>query len=853
MEIVERMLYFSRLYQRKPSSRLSYRGAAGFIFAAKTRNDLEWLGPIASHSLRFWRFMIFSGCSMVRRGSGHARQISSALLGLVLFAFAALLCPVAAPAQSARSLFKSGESAELKDDPIAAFEFYRQAYEKNRKDLKYKAAFERLRFGAAAIHVSRGQKLFDQGDLPGALTEYLRATQIDPSNELAEAQVRLTRDRLAVGNGTAPPPSRQTLPQQLIDSGGPLELKLISNDPIVLHLSEDAKVVYQTIGKLAGLNVLFDPDYVSKRISADLNQVSLLDALRIVSTLSGTFYRPVTANTIFVAQNNPQKRGELETQAVQTFYLANVAAQNDISDIQNALRQLLVGGDANQVKLFAVPGQNAIVMRGTPDQLLLAQQIIDDLDKQRAEVVVDVAVMQVNHDKIRNIGIQFPGTVGIQLQNSTATAAPGAGTGSGGTPTPTTPTTGGLTLNDLRHLNATNFGVAIGGVTANLLLSDADTKILQNPQIRASDAQEAKLKIGQRIPVATSSFQAGAATAVVSSLVNTQFQYIDVGVNITITPLIHTNHDVTLKLQIEVSTVDSFQNVGGITEPIIGQRTIQQVIRLKEGEANLLGGILQKQDNVTIAGTPGLGELPILKYIFSSNQHEVVNNEIVFLMIPHIVRMPEITAQNSRVLDTGTSRSIELRRLPSTAVVAQPVPVAQVTPPGQAAATPIPGATAQAAASNAVSAIAKPDLPTTASGPAVLLGLTPGESTHPVGSTFQMAVALTGGSDIFSVPMQVQYDQSKLTLINVDTGDLLAKDGQAVALVHRDDGLGGVAITASRPPNVVGVNGQGVVCLLTFQSKAPGDAEISITKAGVRDSHQQTLQTTGSKAVVHIQ
>jgi len=808
--------------------------------------------------------MIFGGPLALRRDCGHVRRISSALLGVVLFAFVALVSPVAAHAQSANALYKRGQAAELKDDPVAAYEAYREAYRKNPKDIKYKAAFDRIRFVAGATLVHQGQKLRDQGDLAGALTDFIRATQMDPSNEQAVKEVRVTQERLATGDGTAPPAARETLPQQLVDAAGPLELKPVSNDPIVLHISEDSKVIYQTIGKLAGLNVLFDPDYVSKRISVDLNQVSLMDALRIVSTLSGTFYRPVTSNTIFVAQNNPQKRSELDTQAVQTFYLSNVAAQNDISDIQNALRQLLVGGDANQVKLFAVPGQNAIVMRGTPDQLLLAQQIIDDLDKQRAEVVVDVAVMQVNHDKLRNIGITFPGSVGVQLQtpNATTTTTPTPGTPT----TPTTPTTGtGLTLETFKHLNASNFGVTIGQITANLLLTDADTKILQNPQIRASDAQEAKLKIGQRVPVATSSYQAGAATAVVSSLVNTQFQYIDVGVNITITPLIHTNHDVTLKVTIEVSTVDSFQNVGGITEPVIGQRTIQQVIRLKEGEANLLGGILQKQDNITIAGTPGLGELPLLKYFFSSNQHEIINNEIVFMMIPHIVRTPDITPLNRRVLDTGTARSVELRRVSSTPPAETPGqstrPPAQMTPApspvpppsAQAAPPSVPGNTAQAAAVNAAVGLAtRPDQPPPAGGPGVLLALTPGESTHPVGSTFQVAVSLTGGSDIFSVPMQLQYDQTKLTLINVDTGDLLGKDGQAIALVHRDDGNGAVAINASRPPNVAGVNGQGVVVQLTFQAKAPGDAQLSIAKAGVKDSHQQTLPTTGTKAVVHV-
>ena len=840
--------------------------------------------------------MIFCCSIVLRRGPGHAKRISSVLLGVVLLTTAVLLCPARAHAQSANALYKRGEAAELKDDPIAAYDLYQAAYKKKPGDLKYKAAFERIRFVAAATYVHRGEKLRDQGDLSGALTEFMRAVEVDPSNDLAAHDIRETKEKLATGNGTAPPVAPETLPRQLIDSGGPLELKPVSNDPIVLHLSEDSKIVYQTIGKLAGLNVLFDPDYVSKRISVDLNQVSLTDALRVVGTLSGTFYRPVTANTIFVAQNNPQKRGELETEAVQTFYLSNVAAQNDISDIQNALRQLLVGGDANQVKLFAVPGQNAIVMRGTPDQLLLAQQIIDDLDKQRAEVVVDVAVMQVNRDKLRNIGLQFPGSVGIQLQSATQTTPTGTGTATGGTTTPTTPsTTSGLTLNDFKHLNAQNFGITIGAITANLLLTDADTKILQNPQIRASDAQEAKLKIGQRVPVATSSYQAGAATAVVSSLVNTQFQYIDVGVNITITPLIHANHDVTLKLQIEVSSVDSFQNVGGITEPIIGQRTIQQVIRLKEGEANLLGGIIQRQDNITIGGTPGLGELPLIKYFFSSQQHEIINNEIVFLLVPHIVRTPDITPYNTRVLDTGTSRSIELRRVSSTVPVAEPrstVPPPQPAPPGaqvvnpavqtapvmapagnvtpqptappppppQAVAPASPQASASMTQAQVAAAIAaaapKPDIPRpgagSPAGAAVQLALTPGESSHPVGSTFQVAVNLTGGSDIFSVPMQLQYDQTKLTLINVDTGDLLGKDGQAIALVHRDDGSGGVAVTAARPPNVKGIDGQGTVCVLEFQAKAPGDANIQITKAGVRNSKQETLQTSGSLAVIHV-
>ena len=205
--------------------------------------------------------------------------------------------------------------------------------------------------------------------------------------------------------------------------------------------------------------------------------------------------------------------------------------------------------------------------------------------------------------------------------------------------------------------------MTIGQATANLLLSDSDTKVLQNPSIRATDGQKADLKIGERIPVATGSYQTGAATAVVSSLVNTQFTYLDVGVEIEITPIVHYDRDVTLKIKIVSSQEEGSTNIGGITEPIISQRTADQVVRLKEGEVNILGGFLQKQDLTTIGGTPGLGELPILKWIFSSTQHEVQDDEIIFMLTPHVVRATDISPLNLQEIDTGTGTNVELRRI----------------------------------------------------------------------------------------------------------------------------------------------------------------------------------------------
>jgi general secretion pathway protein D len=750
-----------------------------------------------------------------------------------------------------KTLFQNGQLAETQEDPITAYEDYYQAWKLEPKNLRYKTAYERLRFLAASAHVSKGEKLLAQNDTTGAVTEFLRAMEIDPSNELARQDIQKARDRLSTTKANQETSIPENKAEELSEVGSPVQLKPISNEPLTLHMTEDSKVVYQTVGKAAGINVLFDPEYTSKRIQVDIANVSLLDALRIVGVSSGTFWHPVTSNTIFVAMNTRAKRQELEEEAVQTFYLANTAQQNDLNDIQTALRNLLVNA-----KLYGVPSQSAIVMRATPDELLLAQKLINDLDKSRPEVVVDVALLEVNRDKTRTLGIQLPGSFGIQLQPPNATSTTSTGTTDTTTGTTTTGTTTNLTLNNLAHLNATNFAVTVGAATANFLLSDSDTKILQNPSIRATDGQKADLKVGSRIPVATGSYQTGAATAVVSSLVNTQFTYMDVGVEIEITPIVHYDRDVTLKIKLVSSQEQSQVNIGGITEPIISQRTADQVVRLKEGEVNILGGFLQKQDLISIGGTPGLGELPILKYIFSSTQHEVQDDEIIFMITPHVVRATDINPLNLQEIDTGTGTNVELRRI--SAPGNRPNGQATVTdglPPGLQPHTGPPPPDATPAAAGTPGPATPGSGPTAAAPPSssVSLQIVPPPATPKVGSTFKVAVNLSGGQDIFSVPMQLRYDNSKLALINVDTGDYLGHDGQAIALVHRDDGVGNVVISASRPPGVAGVTGSGTVCVLTFQANAAGDAALQIIRASAKNSAQQAVNIAGSQTAVRVQ
>src|SRR5205085_4422289 len=209
-------------------------------------------------------------------------------------------------------------------------------------------------------------------------------------------------------------------------------------------------------------------------------------------------------------------------------------------------------------------------------------------------------------------------------------------------------------------------------------LNDNTVKIIQNPQIRALDGQKATLKIGDRVPVATGSFQPGIGGVGINPLVNTQFQYLDVGVNIDITPKVHQGGEVTLKIALDVSAVTSTTNIGGINQPVIGQRKIEHDIRLREGEVNLMGGILEDQQTKSLSGIPGLAQIPILHYLFAQSTTEHRENEIVFVLIPHIVRGIDLSDLNRRALDVGTASAIELHRASRVVPTATQAPA---TPP----------------------------------------------------------------------------------------------------------------------------------------------------------------------------
>jgi general secretion pathway protein D len=414
--------------------------------------------------------------------------------------------------------------------------------------------------------------------------------------------------------------------------------------------------------------------------------------------------------------------------------------------------------------------------------------------------------------------------------------------------------------------------VTIDSLKAVAVLSDADTKIMQSPRIRATDNEKATLTIADKIPIATGSFGTPlcVGTAVGAVGVNTQFTYTDVGVKMEIQPRVHPDGEVTLKLSMEISNLNGSETIGGITQPIISTRKAEQVIRLADGEINLLGGILEVQDTKTVSGTPLLGEIPILKYLFTSTQKEHITNELVFLLVPHVVRGQELNDLNRRAFDVGTGSGIDLRiaAKPAAPAPAAPAPVNAVAQPQAAPATParqqvVPTPTGQQPLGPAPPPMPAQQQQTTVPSQSsaqqtlkpgqVGLRLDPGNLSPQQGSSFNVSVTLAHGQDIAAVPIQISYDPNKVQFTGVTNGEFLAKDGQQVVLVHRDDAAAGkVNITATRPLGTEGISGDGTVFNLVFTAKGKGTSLISISLPGARNSQNQPLEVQGSQASITV-
>ncbi len=545
-------------------------------------------------------------------------------------------------AESAEHAYKIGDRAEKKNDYDAAFEAFKQAHERKPNDPKYMAAYLRMRFYAGGQHIQTGQQLRDAGKLQEALAEFRHSAEIDGSNFAALQEIRRTADVIQKQAQEKENPNRakaQTiLEKEAAAAAGPVSLDLKSDMPITLHLATTTDVVYKTIAKLAGINVLIDPEYKPQKITFELKDVSLREALDMFALQSKTFWRPLSSNTIMVSSDTTSKRKEFEQSVMKTFYLRNAATPADLQQAAGTIKSIL---DINRIQV--TPEQRSLTIRGTPDQMVLVQKLLGDIDKPKAEVLIDVTVMEVSRDKTRTIGTNPPTSASVTLSPVSSSTSSTSGSG--------------LTLNSFTSLNAGDFSVSIPGISFSALASDSSSKVIQRPQLRAMDSEKASLKIGDRVPIATGSFQSG-----LGGSVNTQFQYLDVGVNVDITPYVHADNSVTLKMTLSISSVTGVQNIGGFSQPTIGQRTIEHEARLADGEVNLIGGILDDTDTNSMSGYPWLMKIPILKYLFGQETKERQQNEIVFAITPHIIRGGEVTDENLKMVDLGSANVVTYRR-----------------------------------------------------------------------------------------------------------------------------------------------------------------------------------------------
>jgi general secretion pathway protein D len=811
----------------------------------------------------------------------NSRSRSYARYALLLLA-AVLL----AGCHKSNSEFDAGRKAEALQDYDTALLHYESAERANPTDAEYKLRVVHMRYTAAAFHMEQGQRAVQKGDLELAMSEFEKAHGIDPANVAAEQQMRKTADLLAVAHGTkaAPKPDDFDADEKGLMSGPP-RLEPLSHEPINLKMTNDSRVVFETIAKLAGLCVIFDPDYVSRRVTAELPGVTLEQALDAVSFETKAFWKPLTSTVIEIAPDNPQKRKDIEDEQVATFYVANSLTPQDLTEMVNGLRQLL---DLHRIQ--QVNAQNAIIVRDTPDKLDLAAKVIADMDKAKPEVLLHVQVLSADRDRLRQLGIlpsqnvslAFNPRCSVQSANTDCTSSSSSST------TDTNPLS--ITLNNLKRLSTADYSLTLPGAAAEAVLTDNDTKIIQDPEIRVTDGEKATLKIGQRVPVATGSTQAAtgvSAGSTVASLVNTQFQYIDVGVNIEAQPRVHPDGSVSLKLSVEVSSVANYQNIGGVSEPVISQRKIEHEVRLQNGEVNILGGLIERTTTNNLNGIPGAASVPGFKYLFSQTDKEVVDDEVLIILTPHILRYPGITKENLRRLASGSDSNVRVLREDgdggpssdkgSATITGAPLAVTPSAPPFAGASSGLLGSSAAADKSSDHRAVLSSTLPlnspavipasaavppaAASAGLAVQLHFSPEKIALKPGDSTTVGLAISGVHDLFSLPLLVKYDPAVIQIDDVGDGGFLSGGTEAVAIVQRIDAQKGevmISCTRRHAGNgatggvVAGVNGSGTILGLVVRGVAAGESKIQIVEAEAQDSKQQRIPVVTGAAAVEV-
>jgi len=496
--------------------------------------------------------------------------------------------------------------------------------------------------------------------------------------------------------------------------------------------------------------------------------------------------------------------------------------------------------------MTAFPQLNALVIKDSPDKVAMAEKLALALDKGKGEVVIEATIMEVDRGLLRQLGITPPSGTALTFVPPGVTVPDAVTAGSNS-----------ATLRDLQSIGPDSFALTIPQTLASFLATSSLTTLIQNPQLRATSGQQATLLVGSNVPIQTSNTQptlAGGSTT-------TAVSYTNVGVTMVITPTVLLNREISVQVNVDVKALAEDRQVGNTVSPSFTDRNIVHTIRLKEGETNVLGGLISQLEQTSMTGLPLLKDIPVLKYFFGRENRQRNEVEIIIMLTPHILKMPEITAEDMIALNVGT---VTQARLPSLTVTG-PNATEPATPrPNANAPTPGP-ASAPTPAQPAFGAPIQPGASLTPPNPFIPASNAIAQTSGTISFSSNQAVLasdkatplniVVNGMDISGAELTLSFDPGSISISQITDGGFLSRDGQLIAVVQQVESEAGRAhIRIERPPNAAALAGSGNLVTLTLVPKSKkGDSLLRVTDIKLRDSAQVLRPGTSAETRITVQ
>ena len=540
--------------------------------------------------------------------------------------------------------FRRGTDAERRQDFDLAVVEYTKAIRMRPADPDTRLALERAKLRASQDHFARGRRFAATGKLDQALVEYEVASELNPTSGDIEDELHSTRNKLRAKIAVAREGKTelQTLIERARDLPPPgMDLPQGVKMPASLTFRDaTSRDVFTAIARLSNISLIFDSAFRDTPVTVDLRNATLDDALNTVAGATRTFFRVTAPKTIVVIPDTPAKRREYEEEVVRTFYLSNA----DLKETMDLLRMVL---DARRIS--PTTATNALTIKDTPERISAAARVLSAIDKARPEVIIDVELLEVNRTKLLEYGLQIasPGSSGINGSASISSAK--------------TDASSAVTLQTLVNLSQSDILLtALPSLYYRLLKTDSNTRTLANPQLRTTDGTPATARFGEQVPVPVTTF-APIATGGVAQQAITSFNYQNIGVNIDITPRTHHDDDVSLTLKVAVTNISGtgFQGL-----PTFGNREINTIIRLRDGETNMLAGLIRDDERQSLEGVPGLIDLPLVGRLFAHSQKTTNQTDIILTLTPHIIRLLDLSEADLRPFRVGRDSLAPIAELP---------------------------------------------------------------------------------------------------------------------------------------------------------------------------------------------